>query len=96
MHKSREWLDKQQEQENLYFGGNKKSPKIKLKKEDYFNIQFSNNYFKKNDIVYFGNNYGKVVGLPRNKKRHKFLHFITFGLYKTTNNYRIKLIKDEL
>ena len=95
MHKSREWLDYQQQQEQLYPGVNDKPFKIKLKKK-YFDIEFSNNYFKKNDIVYFGNNYGKVVGLPRNKKRHKFLHFITFGLYKTTNNYRIKLIKDEL
>ena len=95
MHKSREWLDYQQQQEQLYPCVNNKPFKIKLKKK-YFDIEFLDIKNKKNDIIYFGNDYGKIVRLPRNKKRHKFLHFITFGLYKLNDTYRIKLIKNEL
>ena len=60
-----------------------------------FKLQFEDNYFQKNDILYLENNKQtmKVLETPHKKWYKQLFQFLTFGLYQAPYQYKCKLIK---
>lgn len=65
-----------------------------MKNNNIVYLKFSENWFKKNDIVININNTKlKILKTPHKTWWKKFFQFITFGVYQIPTEYKCKIIK---
>lgn len=64
-------------------------------KENTIKLVFSENFFKKGDIVIMNNiTKVKVISTPKCNKFRRLLHFITFGIVPIIHYYKVKKLDE--